>query len=168
MIQLLFESFHAATLTMGLDGALLLAGARERVLAWGIVFCLMAAAALLLWLLNVRRRIAVSMLVVSALIPLLVMPGLRRENIRVLPHRIVVDTGAWLLPARTAIDLTNLRQIRQQQTQFTFAGYIVEPNALWELEYADGSTRQILLNDFFTAHRMAIAQYLRDRGHVVL
>ncbi len=168
MISLLFSKFHAATLSMGADGGLLLAGTRERVLAWGIVFCLLAAAALVFWLLKIRRRAALTIFLLSLLIPALVMPALRKEHIYVLPERIVVDAGGWLLPSRTTIDLENIRQIREQQTQFNIAGYIVEPNALWHLDYQDGSTRQLLLNDFFTAHRMAIAQYLRDRGHIIL
>jgi len=168
MIDLLFNKFHAASFSMGNDGGLLLSGTRERVLAWGIVFCLLAAAALVCWLLKVRRRAALAALFVALLIPALVMPALRKEHIYVLPDRIVVDTGARLLPSSMTIDLENLRQIREQQTQFRIAGFIVEPNALWHLEYRDGSTRQLLLNEFFTAHRMAIAQYLRDRGHIVL
>ena len=168
MINLLFSKFHAATLSMGTDGGLLLSGSRERVLAWGIVFCLLAATALALWLLRIKRRAALSLLLLSLLIPALVMPALRKEHIYVLPQRIVVDTGGWLLPSSTTIELGNIRQIREQQTQFNIAGYIVESNALWQLDYRDGSTRQLLLNEFFTAHRMAIAQYLRDRGHVIL
>lgn len=167
MIQLLFGTFHAATLSVGSDGGLLLAGARERVLAWGIVFCVLAATTLALWLLNIRRRTALAAFLVSLLIPALVMPAVRKEHIYVLPERIVVDSGGWLLPSSTTIDLENIRQIREQGTQFSLGGYIVEPNALWHLDHRDGSTSQILLNDFFTAHRMVIAQYLRDRGHVV-
>jgi hypothetical protein len=168
MIELLFGKFQTAAMSMGADGGLLVSGTRERMLAWGIVFCMLAAAALIFWLLKIRRRAAMATLLLSLLIPTLVMPTLRREHIYVLPDRIVVDTGGWLLPSTTTIGLENIRQIREQQTQFNVAGYIVEPNALWNLEYRDGSTRQLLLNDFFTAHRMAIAQYLRDRGHIVL
>lgn len=153
---------------MGADGGLLLSGARERMLAWGMVFCLLAATALLFWLLHIHRRTALATFLFSLLIPALVMPAVRKEHIYVLPERIVVDSGGWLLPSSTTINLENLRQIREQQTQFGFAGFIVEPNALWHLEYQDGKTRLLLLNDFFTAHRMAIAQYLRDRGHIVL
>jgi hypothetical protein len=167
-MHLLFESFHAANLTLAGDGALLLSGARERVLAWGIVFCVMAATALLSWLFGLRRRFALAAFAVALLIPLLVMPGLRNEQIRVEPQSITVREGGWLLPVRMSIDLRNLKQIRERGTQFSVAGYIVEPNALWLFEYADGSHRQVLLNDFFTAHRMAVAQYLRDRGHLVL
>ncbi len=167
MIDLLFGKFHAATLSIGADGGLLLSSTRERVLVWGIVFCLLAATALLFWLLNIRRRLALAVFLFSLLIPALVMPAVRNEYIYVLPDRIVVDTGGWILPAMTTINLENLRQIREQQTQFGFPGFIVEPNALWHLEYKDGSTRLLLLNDFFTAHRMAIGQYLRDRGHIV-
>ncbi len=153
---------------MSADGGLLLTGTRERVLAWGIVFCLVAAAALLCWLAGWQRRAALATLLLSALIPVLVMPAVHKEHIHVLPSRIVVDTGAWLLPSRTTIDLSGIAHIREQQTQFRVAGYIVEPNAVWNLHYRDGRTVRLLLNDFFTAHRMAIAQYLRDRGQIVL
>lgn len=168
MMQLLFSHFHAATFSMSADGGLLLTGARERMLAWGIVFCLMAATALVAWLMGVRRRAALAALLLALLIPGLVMPAVRKEHIHVLPARIVVDSGAWLLPSRTTIDLSGIAQIRERQIQFNLAGYIVEPNGVWELEYRDGRTRHVLLNDFFTAHRMAIAQYLRDRGQIVL
>jgi hypothetical protein len=168
MMHLLFESFHAATLTMTADGALLLSGARERVLAWGVVFCVLAAMALVLWLSGIRRRLALALLALALLIPALVMPGLRREKIQVLPDSIVVDRGGRLLPDTTAIDLRNLDRIRETNMEIRIAGYIVESNALWQLEYTDGHRRQLLLNGFFTAHRMAIAQYLRDRGHIVI
>lgn len=166
-MQLLFGHFHAATLSMAEDGGLLLTGARERLLAWGIVFGLLAATALVCWLVNVRRRAAAAVFVVSLLIPALLMPGLRREYIHVLPSRIVVDSGGWPLPSRRTIDLDGVQSIRERQTQFRVAGYIVEANAVWQLEYGDGRRRSVLLDDFFTAHRMAIAQYLRDRGHIV-
>lgn len=168
MMQLLFSHFHAATFSMSADGGLLLTGARERMLAWGIVFCLVAALALVAWLMGVQRRAALAALLLSLLIPGLVIPAVRKEYIHVLPARIVVDSGAWLLPSRTTIDLSGIAQIRERQIQFYLAGYIVEPNGVWELEYRDGRTERVLLNDFFTAHRMAIAQYLRDRGQIVL
>lgn len=168
MAELLFSHFHAAALSMSADGGLLLSGTRERMLAWGIVFCVTAAAALTCWLLHWRRRLALAGLLVALLIPVLVMPAARREHIHVLPSHIVVDSGAWLFPSRTIIDLRGLDHIRERQVAFKVAGFLVEPNGIWEVNYRDGRRRQVLLNGFFTAHRMAIAQYLRDRGRVVL
>lgn len=168
MIHLLFSRFHAATFSMSADGGLLLTGSRDRVLAWGIVFCVLAAAALVCWLVRWQRRPALAALVLALLIPLLVMPAVHKEHIHVLPSHIVVDTGAWLLPSRRIISLQDISHIREQQTQFRIAGYIVEPNGVWHLHYRDGRIEQLLLNEFFTAHRMAIAQYLRDRGQIVL
>ena len=167
MIHLLLAPFYAASISIGPDGGMLVASSRERVLAWGIVFCLTSAASLILWLLRIRRRWAAAALLGSLLIPALIMPSVRHEQIHVLRERITVDTGTWYWQPRSTIDLSDLREIRQDETQFRFAGMIVEPNAVWNVYRGDGSRERLELNGFFTAHRMVVAQYLRDRGHIV-
>jgi len=167
MIHLLFSPFYEATITMTPDGGLLLASARERMLAWGIVFCILAAASLALWLFRIARPWMAAAFLATLLIPALVMPSLRHEHIHVLPDRITVSSGTWIAPSLDVIDLSQLLLIRERDTQFQLAGYTVEPNALWHIFHRDGSRDTLLLNDFFTAHRMAVAQYLRDRGRIV-
>lgn len=167
MIDLLFSPFHEATITMTADGGLLLASARERLLAWGIAFCVLAAMSLALWLGRIARPWMVAAFLATLLIPVVVMPSLRHERIHVLPDRITVDSGTWIAPSRDIIDLTAMRHIRERDTQFRLAGYAVEPNAIWHVSRQDGSRDTLLLNDFFTAHRMVVAQYLRDRGRIV-
>ena len=167
MIHLLFAPFYAASISIGPDGGMLVASTRERWLAWGIVFCVTAAASLVLWLLRVRRGWAVAALCGSLVIPVFIMPSVRHEQIHVLRDRITVDTGTWDRPSLSTIDLSDLNDIRQDEPQFRFAGMIVEPNAVWHLHRGDGSRESLELNGFFTAHRMAVAQYLRDRGQIV-
>ena len=167
MIHLLFAPFYAASISIGPDGGMLVASSRERMLAWGMVFCLTAAASLILWLLRIRRRWAVSALLGSLLVPVLIMPSVRHEQIHVQRDRITVDTGTWYRQSRSTIDLSELRDIRQDEAQFQFAGMIVEPKAVWHVYRGDGSSERLELNGFFTAHRMVVAQYLRDRGHIV-
>lgn len=167
MIELLFAPFHEATISMTADGGLLLASSRERMLAWGIVFCVLSAGALTLWLCRVARPWSLGAFLAALLIPALIMPSLRHEQIHVLPDRITVSSGAWFAPSRKVIDLSQLLQIRERDVQFRLAGWTVEPNALWHIARRDGSRDTVLLNDFFTAHRMAVAQYLRDRGRIV-
>jgi hypothetical protein len=164
MIELLFRPFYAATITMTADGGLLVASARERVLAWGIVFCLVAAAALTLWLFRVSRRWSLAAFCCSLFIPAVIMPSLSLESIHVLPERITVTGGTWLAPERKVLDLTRLNHIREEETRFRVAGYYVEPNAIWHVHHQGGGSDTLILNDFFTAHRMVVAQYLRDRG----
>jgi hypothetical protein len=167
MVHLLFSPFFDATITMTPDGGLLVASSRERLLAWGIVFCILAGTALALWLFRVGRSWMVAAFLSTLLIPAVVMPSLRHEHIHVLPDRITVSSGTWIAPSRDVIDLSQLLHIRERDMQFRLAGFTVEPNAVWHLARRDGSRDTLLLNDFFTAHRMVVAQYLRDRGRVV-
>ena len=167
MIHLLFAPFYAASISMGPDGGMLVASTRERVLAWGIVFCLTAATSLILWLLRIRRRWVMATLLGALVIPVFIMPSVRHEQIHVQRDRITVDTGTWYRQSRSTIDLSDLRDIRQDEAQFQFAGMIVEPGAVLHLYRGDGSSDRLELNGFFTAHRMVVAQYLRDRGHIV-
>src|SRR5690606_10721608 len=167
MIELLFGPFYAATIAMTPDGGLLIASARERLLAWGMVFCLVAAVALTLWLCRVARRASLAAFCLSLFIPAVIMPSLSRESIHVLPHRITVTGGTWLAPEQKVVDLARLQHIREEDTRFRLAGYYVEPNAIWYVHHRDGGRDTILLSDFFTAHRMVVAQYLRDRGLLV-
>lgn len=167
MIHLLFSPFYEATITMTPDGGLLLASSRERMLAWGIVCCVLAASALLLWLFRIARPWMVAVLLSTLLIPMVVIPSLRHEHIHVLPDRITVSSGIWFAPSRDVIDLSQLLHIQERDMQFRLAGFTVEPNAVWHVTRRDGSRNTLLLNDFFTAHRMAVAQYLRDRGQIV-
>lgn len=167
MIHLLFSAFYTANISVDADGGLLIAGSREQALAWGIVFCLVAATTLILYLLRIARRWAPAILAVALMIPLLVIPSVRKESIHVMPHGITVHSGAWFLPSRTYIDLSDMEQIHQDAAEFWIGGQLVESNAIWHVSRRDGSREKLLLNNFFTAHRMAVAQYLRDRGHVV-
>ena len=167
MIHLLFGPFYEATISMTPDGGLLVASAHERLLAWGLVFCLLAAVSLSLWLFRIARPWMAAAFMGSLLIPAVVMPSLRLERIHVLPDRITVSSGTWIAPSQDIIDLSALLHIRERDTQFHLAGYTVEPNALWQVARRDGSRDTLLLNDFFTAHRLVVAQYLRDRGRVV-
>jgi hypothetical protein len=167
MIELLFHPFYDATLSMTGDGGLLIESSRRTMLAWGIVFCLLSAGALTAWLFRLARPAALAALVVALFIPALVMPSVRGEWIHVHPQRLTLHSGVWLWPTRREIDLAGLTGITQLDQEFRIGSKLVEPNAVWTLEFDDGARRTLVLNGFFTTHRLAVAQYLRDRGHVV-
>jgi len=167
MIELLFHPFYDATLSMTGDGGLLIESSRRTMLAWGIVFCLLSAGALTAWLFKPARPAAMAALVVALFIPVLVMPSVRNEWIHVHPQRLTLHSGVWLWPNRREIDLAGLTGITQLDHEFRIGGKLVEPNAVWTLEFDDGARRTLVLNGFFTTHRLAVAQYLRDRGLVV-
>lgn len=167
MIHVLFSPFYAATFSMGPDGGLLIASAHERMLAWGLVFCILASVSLALWLLRVKRRSCLTAFLFSLAIPALVMPSIHGESIYVRRDRITIEAGPWFIRSRSVIDLSGLVRIRQQAPQFKLGGMILEPNAIWRISRTDGTEENVLLGQFFTAHRMAVAQYLRDRGRYV-
>jgi hypothetical protein len=164
LIDSLLSPFYAATISMGPDGGLLIASSHERVLAWGIVFCTVAAIALIFWLCRVQRTLALSIVGIALLIPILIMPSVRHEFIYVRKDRVTIETGNWFMPSRSVIDLAKLRRIRDEGHEYYLGNYYVEPNAVWHMDWSDGRQVELRLNGFFTAHRMAVAQYLRDRG----
>ena len=164
MIDSLFRPFYAATITMGSDGGLLIASSRERVLAWGVVFCVIAATALICWLCRFRRTFALGVAGLALLIPIMVIPSVTREYIYVRKDSVTIDTGHWFMPSRSVIELAQLRRIRDVGHEYYLGNYFVEPNAVWHIDWRDGRRVELRLNGFFTAHRMVVAQYLRDRG----
>ncbi len=167
MTHLLFGPFYAATISMGPDGGLLVVSSRERMLAWGLVFCVVAATSLFLWLLRFHRQWCLAVFLLSLAIPAIIMPSVRKEVIYVRRDRITVDSGPWFSPSQQVIDLSNMLRIHQQAPEFKIGSLMLEPNAVWRLFRTDGSEQTLLLGQFFTAHRMVVAQYLRDRGRIV-
>lgn len=170
MLETVLQKFYAASISMGADGGMLVSSTRDRVLAWGLVFCLIGAATLTAWLLRRGRpvgRIALGVFAVSLYIPIFIMPSVRHEFIYVTPRRITVDTGAWYRPSRTVLPIDRRDRIREYRNGVLPANLMGDPGVSWRITRPDGREDVLALNDFFTAHRMAVAYYFKDRGFMM-
>jgi len=80
-IESLYRLFYAATLSIDSQGGLLLVSSRERMLIWGLTFCILALISFVLWQLKIAKRTTRGVFFVSLLIPVFIMPSLKHEQI---------------------------------------------------------------------------------------
>jgi len=169
VIESLLHKFYAASITIGLDGSMLVASTRDRILVWGVLFCVLASVSLIIWLVYRKQhvgKLAIGFFIVSLLIPVLVIPSVRKEYIHASRNAITIDSGTWYRPSMTVLKMTNIRSIRETDTQGIIpANLIGDPNVHWHVTWDDGASTVLELNDFFNAHRMVVAYYYKDRGY---
>ena len=168
MFNTLLNKFYAASISIDPAGAMLVTGTRDRIMAWGLVFCLTASMCLLcflLWRRPIARKLSLLAFVISLLIPVMVIPAVKREYIHVSEWRMTIDNGSWLPNSRKVIDFNNLRKISERQDGFLPGNLIGDPNIVWQISWNDGREEELELNDFFNAHRMVVAYFIRDHGH---
>jgi hypothetical protein len=168
MIESFLHKFYEASISIGADGTMLLVSTRDRFMIWAATFCLMAAACLISYLLtrNLRIRRACLLAFLSTLfIPLFIIPAVRQEYIHVSPERITVAQGVWFLESRTILDFQDLDNIREQLDGIMPSNLLGDPDVSWHFLWKDGRRETLELNDFFNAHRMVVAYYIKDRGY---
>ena len=170
MFNALLNKLYAASISIDPTGAMLVSSTRDRMMAWNMLFCLIAALCLVIflaWHRPVIRRLSILVFIVSLLIPVLVTPAVEHEYIRVSEWRMVFDTGSWLPGSRKVIDFDNLHGITEQRNGFLPGNLLGDPDVTWKISWNDGEQEDLELNDFFNAHRMVVAYFIRDHGHAM-
>ena len=164
------HKFYAASVSIGLDGSMLIASTRERMLAWAMMFCFIAAFSLISYLICRRKslkQLSLSVFCVALIIPIIIIPSFRNESIQVNREQIVIRSGTWFLPSEQVIRIDKLRQLRRVNNEYLVSNLIGDDYITWYFESHNGEIQELVLNDFFSAHSMAIAHYIRDRGYPV-
>lgn len=164
------HKFYAASISIGLDGSMLIESTRERFLIWAMLFCFLAAASLTCFLLSrgkLFKQISLSLLLISLLIPALIIPSFKHESIHVNRDYMKVDSGFWFNPRTIVIELKNLRKLTRINNEYRVSNLIGDDHITWSFERNTGTVQQLVLNQFLSAHSMAVAHYIRDRGYAV-
>ena len=149
---------------------MLVSSTRDRIMAWAMIFCLIAAFSLLAFLLSRKkpvRHAALAVFVVSLVIPVFILPSVKQEYIHVSPQQIVIDTGTWYKPSLMTLHFNKLSYITEETSGILPANLIGDPGIIWHINEQDGAKKRLELNDFFSAHRMVISYYYTDRGYVI-
>jgi hypothetical protein len=170
LIELILHKFYAASISIGLDGTMLVASTKDRLLVWGMAFCLIAALSLisfLIWRRPDTRRISIVVFIMSLNIPVFIMPSAKHEHIHITRDQISIDTGKWYRPSTTIVALRGLQRLSRDSSDYMISNIIGDAYVTWHFERQDGSVQKLVLNDFFSAHSMTIAHYIRDRGYQV-
>lgn len=151
-----------------MDGSLLVASTEERIWAWAALFCLTAAASLLVGLVCWKKpggKIAMGCFALSVLLSVLILPSVRNEYIHASPRAITIEPGNWYRSSKTTVEMVNVKNIFESDVLSIIpANLIGDPNLNWQISRLDGRSEILELNDFFSAHRMVLAYYYKDRG----
>ena len=164
------HKFYAASISITLDGGLLVSSTRTRMMAWGMVFCFVAALSLisyLVWRKKHNRTLSLSILSLSLLIPVFIMPSVKHEYIHVTPEQLTIDTGTWYRPSFTQLEIPHKGLIQENINGILPSNLIGDPKVNWHITAENGDQKILELNPFFNAHRMVVAHYIRDRGYRV-
>lgn len=170
MFYSLLNKLYAASISIDPTGAMLVSSTRDRIMAWGMLFCFTSALCLtcfLIWRRPLIRKLSILMYIITLLIPVLIMPAIKREYIRVSEWHMTIDDGSWLPNSRREIDLNNLRGITERRSGYLPGNLRGDPDVVWEIRWKNGKREDLELNDFFNAHRMVVAYFVRDHGHVM-
>jgi hypothetical protein len=168
LIETLLHKFYAASISIDSNGGMLVASTDERLLAWAMLFCFATALSLLaglIWKHRQARMAAATGLLACLLLTALILPSVRQEYIHVSPAVLTIETGSWYRPSRTVIDMADIDNIRESDPQGILPSNLIgDPVIHWHVTRTNGSREVLELNDFFSAHRMVVAYYYKDRG----
>jgi hypothetical protein len=120
----------------------------------------------LIWRKKHVGKLAMGFFLVSLLIPVLIMPSVRKEYIHASPSAITIESGAWYRPSRMVVEMSNIKNIRETDVRGIIPSNLIgDPNVHWHVTWRDGRSTVLVLNEFFSAHRMVVAYYYKDRGY---
>lgn len=69
------------------------------------------------------------------------------------------------MDSKTVLNFQDLENIKEQVDGFLPSNLIGDPKVSWHFLWKDGHRETLELNDFFNAHRMVVAYYIKDRGY---
>lgn len=155
--------FSSATITYTPDGTLTLHSAPGRYLVWALAFLLVMPIARYCWRRGIGGHYAPGAFIASFIIPLLIVPGIAMESVRVTPAAIEVRTGFWFAPTRFRYELTGVSEVEEKQIRVP-QRRIPRRDRVWVLHYDTGRTVRLHLTDLLDANRTTVADYLRGHG----
>jgi len=168
-METLLHKFYEASISIGRDGSMLVASTDDRILAWALLLCVIlviCVMARLLWRNRFGGRLTATMLVLTLLMTALILPSIKHEYIHVSRQALTIESGNWLMPSRQIIDMEDIRNIRESDPLGVLPSNLMgDPVIDWNLTRNNGKQESIRLNDFFSAHRMVVAYYYKDRGY---
>lgn len=168
MFDSFLHKFYDASISIGMNGNLMLASTRDRFMIWAATFCFVAAISLICFLIfkkPLARKLSIAVFLGTLVIPLYIIPGVRQEYIEVSPQDITVEQGNLFGKSRTILNFQNLDSITERVDGFMPSNLLGDPDVSWQFLWKDGRIETLKLNDFFNAHRMVVAYYIKDRGY---
>jgi hypothetical protein len=159
----LYALFASASITQAADGSLMIQSAPGRYLAWVLAFVVVLPIAVWCWRKGLGGRYAPGVAIASFAIPIIVVPGIAMESIRVAPDKITMTTGFWFAPTRYQIPLSDVDEIVATHRAVD-QRMVPRHDTSWDFRFRSRDHHVLHLSDLFDASRGHIIEYLRQHG----
>jgi hypothetical protein len=143
---------NAAKIASLPDGGVLLTSAPARFAAWIAIFLVVMPVALWLWRRRIGGKYPPGAFIVSFFIPLIVVPGIAMESVRVTRTELAVRTGFWFAPTVKTLPLEGLREIEDSVDR------------VWSFRYASGRSTRLHLPNLLEDNRPPVVDALQSQG----
>lgn len=158
--------FASASVTLAADGSLNIQSAPGRYAAWLAAFIVILPLSAWCWRRHIGGHFAPGFFFGSFVIPLIVVPGIATESVRVAPDALTIRTGFWFSPAILQIPLSGLEAVIEQEEAVAQRG-LPRHDTFWYFRYHSEGQRRIDLPDLLDANRDQVIMYLRKHGFEV-
>src|SRR6266404_2465731 len=158
--------FASASVTLDAAGCLNIRSAPGRYVAWIVAFLVVLGISAWCWRRHIGKHFAPGFFFASFVIPLVVVPGIATESVRVAPNNLTIRTGFWFSPTIHQIQLAGLEAIIEQKEAVAQRG-LPRQDTFWYFRYKSGDQRRINLPDLLDANRDRVIVYLREHGFEV-
>ncbi|MGV3662648.1 MAG: hypothetical protein ACO1TE_20865 [Prosthecobacter sp.] len=161
------DIFSTASISETPDGALLIRSAPGRYMAWVLAFPVILLVTRWCWRRGIGGAFAPGFFFASFTIPLIIVPMLALESVRITPRQFTMRTGFWFAPTVHEVPLTGVvgvSEVVRQQLSSTGKSERVRG---WHFRDARGEGPFIPFSDLLRANRAPMADYLGRHGHPV-
>ncbi len=160
----LFEQlFESATVTLAADGSMCIQSAPARYVVWVLGSIVAVLFSGWCWRHRIGGRFAPGVFFASFLVPLIVVPGIATESIRVSPDSMTIQTGFWFAPTIDEIPLSDVESVTERVEAVEQRAF-ERHDTFWYVRYCSGEERQIHLTDLLEGNRFAVFEYLRQHN----
>jgi hypothetical protein len=152
-----------ATIAETADGGLLVASAPGRYVQWLLLFLVLLPVSRWCWRRKLGGNLAPGVFYAAFAIPLVVVPGIALESIRVAPDGLSVRTGLWFSPTERAFPFAELDEIVESEQEIDQRD-AERRDRVWSFRYRTAAERRLKLPDLLDANREPVIESLRRRG----
>ena len=83
-------------------------------------------------------KFAIACFILTLVIPVMVIPSVRKEYIHVSPTAITVESGEWYMPSKTVSPMSNIKNIYEIDAAGIIPGNLIgDPNINWHFTWID-------------------------------
>lgn len=157
------QLFSSATVSENADGALVVQSAPGRYAGWIVAFFIVALVSRWCWRRRLYKHFAPAVFFASFAIPLLVVPSIARESVRVSDDALSIRTGLWFAPVERHLTFEGLEAIIETDEEVS-QRHVSRSDTVWEFRFRSGAPLRLVLPDLLDENRAVVVERLGKHG----